>query len=150
MPTAADECGLANLWTVVERSGVGGAVARGFPETLCGAIPALGPGLEAFDQQFVAIDLGATTLEAAAYRYGDRQTSVTTDAATGDGVDRAIVEAVAAETDDAVTIDRETARRYKETHADVDSSPTANRPALSAGSRETSQSPVSDSVDASP
>ena len=121
IPTVADECGLANLSTLVEQSAVGDVLTRGFPESLCGSIPALGDGVEAIDQIFVTINLGATTFEACAYRYGDRQSPFSTSAATGNAVDRAIVDAVETETDGSVTLDRETAREYKETHADFDS-----------------------------
>ncbi|WP_411963121.1 hypothetical protein [Haloferax sp. YSMS24] len=121
IPSVPDECGLANLSTVVDRSAVGEALTRGFPESLCGSIPALGDGVEAIDQIFVALNLGATTFEACAYRHGDRQAPFSTDDATGRSVDWAIVDAVEDETDGAVTLDRETAREYKETHADFDS-----------------------------
>lgn len=121
IPSSPDECGLANLSTLVDQSAVGETLTRGFPESLCGSIPALGDGVEAIDQIFVALNLGATTLEACAYRHGDRQSPFSTDDATGRSVDRAIVDAVEDETDGSVTFDEETAREYKETHADFGS-----------------------------
>ncbi|KAB1196569.1 MULTISPECIES: hypothetical protein [Haloferax] len=121
IPSVDDECGLANLNTVVEQSSIGETLIRGYPESLCGAIPALGDRLEAIDQIFVAVNLGATKLEACAYRHGDRHTPFSTSAVTGVDVDEAIVDAVADETDGSVTLDRDTARAYKETHADFDS-----------------------------
>ncbi|WP_416839390.1 hypothetical protein [Haloferax sp. DFSO52] len=121
IPMVTDECGLANLATIVEQSPVGCAFSRGFPETLCGAIPALGDGVRAVDHQFIALNLGATTLEACAYRRGERLSPVSSPAATGRDVDEAIAEAIADETDGSVSVHSETARRYKETHADFSS-----------------------------
>ncbi|RDZ65048.1 hypothetical protein C5B90_01400 [Haloferax sp. Atlit-12N] len=120
MPTVDDEVGLANFGTAVGECGIGEALARGVPESLCASIPALGDGIEAVDEVFVALNLGATNLEACAYRHGERLLPFVSAEASGDRVDQRIAEAVEAETDERVTIDPATAREYKETRADFD------------------------------
>ncbi|KAB1194875.1 hypothetical protein GJR96_14420 [Haloferax sp. MBLA0076] len=121
IPAVDDDCGLANFNTMVDASDIGDAVTRGFPESLCGSIPAVGDDLSAIDQIFAAINLGATTLEASGYRHGERLAPFSTAAATGNDVDQAIVDAIDDETDGRVELARTTAREYKETYADFDS-----------------------------
>ncbi|ADE03057.1 hypothetical protein [Haloferax volcanii] len=118
MPTVDDRVGLANFGTAVGECGLGGTLTRGLPESLCASIPALGDGIEAVDEVFVALDLGPTNLEACAYRHGTRLLPFVSAEVSGDRVDRRIAEAVEAETEGRATIDPDTAREYKETHAD--------------------------------
>lgn len=72
IPTVDNEPGLRNLERVIENSPVGDALVRSFPESLCGSIPALGDGLEAVDEVFVAVNMGSTNLEASAFRNGEQ------------------------------------------------------------------------------
>ncbi len=118
IPTIDNEPGLANLSTVIEDGIVGSKFVRAYPESLCGAIPALGDGLEAVNEIFVSINLGSTNLEACAYRRGEQLTPYATDAVTGNEVDRRIMNYVEEETQRRVNVDRTTAREYKERHAD--------------------------------
>ncbi len=120
VPTIDNEAGVENLKSVIEGSTVGAAETRSFPESLCGAIPAYGDGLEAVDEVFISINMGSTTLEACAYRRGEQLSPFSTGSVTGNEVDRWIVSAVEEETQGRVHIDRTTAREYKEEHADVD------------------------------
>ena len=121
VPTIDNEAGLANLAGVVEGSAIGASLTRSFPESLCGAIPALGDGLEAVDDIFLAVNMGSTNLEACAYRRGEQLSPFTTGAVTGNEVDRDIAAAIEEETQGRVNVDRQTAREYKETHADFES-----------------------------
>jgi hypothetical protein len=118
IPTIDNEPGLENLSEVVEGSDIGSAFVRSYPESLCGAIPALGDGLEAVNDIFVSINLGSTNLEACAYRRGEQLAPWATGAVTGVGVDRTITGYVEEETQRRVSIDQQTAREYKERHAD--------------------------------
>jgi len=118
IPTIDNERGLANLQSVVEDSGIGEAFIQSYPESLCGAIPAFGEDLEAINEIFLAVNMGSTNLEASAYRRGEQLTPFTTGAVTGNEVDRRIASYVEAETQGRVNIDAQTAREYKETHAD--------------------------------
>jgi actin-like ATPase involved in cell morphogenesis len=118
IPTIENEEGLANLSAVIEESGVGDALVRSFPESLCGSIPALGDDLEAIDEIFIAVNMGSTNLEACAYRHGEQLTPFSTGSVTGNEVDRRIANAVEEETQGRVNIDRTTAREYKEEHGD--------------------------------
>lgn len=120
VPTIDNEAGLDNLADVVEDSQIGESLTRSYPESLCGAIPALGDGLEAIDDIFLAVNMGSTNLEACAYRRAEQLSPFTTGAVTGNEVDRDIAAAVEEETQGRVNIDRQTAREYKETHADFD------------------------------
>ncbi|MFB6126793.1 MAG: hypothetical protein ABEJ79_05815 [Halolamina sp.] len=120
VPTIDNEAGLDNLTDVVESSPVGESLTRSYPESLCGAIPAYGDGLDAVDDIFVAVNMGSTNLEASAYRRGEQLSPFTTGAVTGNGVDRAVAAAVEEETQGRVNVDVETAREYKEEHADFD------------------------------
>lgn len=117
IPTIDNEEGLENLTTVIEGSPIGEATIRSFPESLCGAIPAMGEGLEAIDEVFIAINMGSTNLEACAYRHGEQLVPFSTGAVTGSEVDRRIANAVEEETQGRVNIDLTTAREYKEEHA---------------------------------
>ncbi len=117
IPTIDNPDGLANLETVIEGSDIGDALVRSFPESLCGSLPALGPGLEGLDDIFLAVNMGSTNLEACAYRRGEQLTPFSTGAVTGNEVDRAIANRVEEETQGRVNIDIETAREYKEQHA---------------------------------
>lgn len=118
IPTIENDSGLDNLAAVVEESSIGSEFVRSYPESLCGAIPALGDGLEAINDIFVSINLGSTNLEACAYRRGEQLSPFATGAVTGNEVDRRIVNNVEEETQRRVNIDRQTAREYKEVHAD--------------------------------
>jgi actin-like ATPase involved in cell morphogenesis len=118
IPTIENEEGLANLSSVIEESGVGDALVRSFPESLCGSIPALGDDLEAIDEIFIAVNMGSTNLEACAYRHGEQLAPFSTGSVTGNEVDRRIANAVEEETQGRVNIDRTTAREYKEEHGD--------------------------------
>ena len=120
IPTIDNEPGLANLNAVIEASGIGEELVRSYPESLCGAIPAYGDGLEAIDEIFVGVNLGSTNLEAAAYRHGEQLAPFATGAVTGNEVDRMIANYVEEETQGRVNIDTQTAREYKEEHADFD------------------------------
>ena len=118
IPTIDNERGLQNLQSVIEGSAIGGALIRSYPESLCGSVPALGEGLEAVDDIFVTVNLGSTNLEASAYRRGEQLVPFTTGAVTGNEVDRMIANYVEEETQGRVNIDTQTAREYKEEHAD--------------------------------
>ncbi|MFB6083858.1 MAG: hypothetical protein ABEJ94_06405 [Halorientalis sp.] len=118
IPTIDNEKGLANLESVIEDSAIGEAGVQSYPESLCGAIPALGDGLEAISEIFTAVNMGSTNLEASAYRRGEQLTPFATGAVTGNEVDRMIANNVEEETQGRVNIDKTTAREYKEEHAD--------------------------------
>ena len=120
IPTIDNEPGLRNLERVIERSSVGDALVRSFPESLCGSIPALGDDLEAIDEVFVAVNMGSTNLEASAFRNGEQLSPFVSGAVTGNEVDRNIANAVEEETQGRVNIDLTTAREYKEDHADFE------------------------------
>jgi len=120
IPTIDNPEGLENLQDVIESSSIGDALVESYPESLCGAIPAHGDDLEAIDDIFVAVNMGSTNLEASAYRRGEQLAPFTTGAVTGNEVDRMIANYVEEETQGRVNIDTQTAREYKEEHADFD------------------------------
>jgi hypothetical protein len=120
IPTIDNPEGLANLQDVIENSTIGEALVESYPESLCGAIPARGDDLEAVEEIFLAVNMGSTNLEASAYRRGEQLAPFTTGAVTGSEVDRAIASYVEEETQGRVNIDTQTAREYKEDHADFD------------------------------
>lgn len=120
MPAIDNERGLANLTRVIEDSPIGERRIQRYPESLCGAIPAVGTGLDALERTFIALNVGSTTLSACAYRRGEPLTRLTTGTVTGNAVDRWIATNVEDETQGRVTIDLTTAREYKETHADFE------------------------------
>ena len=120
IPTTEDETGLANLREIVEESALGGRTVRSYPESLCSALPAFGDDLEAIEQTFVAVNMGATHLTTSIYRQGEQLAPFTTDAATGDDVDRRIADGIRIETNEMVDLDVETAREYKERLADYE------------------------------
>jgi hypothetical protein len=120
IPTIDNPRGLDNLRYVIEDSSVGKRMIESYPESLCGAIPAFGDGLEAIDEIFIAVNMGSTNLEASAYRRGEQLKPFTTGAVTGNEVDRMIANYVEEETQGRVNIDLQTAREYKEQHADFD------------------------------
>ena len=120
IPTIDNDEGLRNLERVVEDGPVGGALVRSYPESLCGALPAFDDELAAIDGTFVAVNLGATTLEACAYRRGEQLVASSTGSVTGDDVDRRIASYVEDETQGRVNVDPTTAREYKERHADFE------------------------------
>jgi hypothetical protein len=120
IPTIDNEAGLENLESVIEESGIGKRLVRSYPESLCGAIPAMGDELEAIESIFAAVNMGSTNLEASAYRRGEQLSPFTTGAVTGNEVDRMIANFVEEETQGRVNIDTQTAREYKERHADFD------------------------------
>lgn len=106
--------------TVIEGSDIGDRLLESYPESLCGAIPALGGGLDAFEEIFLVINMGATGLEIAAYRRGEQLQPITAGAVSGNGVDRQIAQLVGEETQGRVTVDANTAREYKETHGNFE------------------------------
>jgi hypothetical protein len=118
IPALENEQGLRHLERVIENSDIGEAMIRSYPESLCSAIPALGDGLEAIEDIFVAINLGSTNLEASAFRRGEQLSRFATGAVTGNEVDRRIANYVEEETQGRVNIDGTTAREYKENYAD--------------------------------
>ena len=118
IPTIDNEQGLANLQEVIEDSPIGQEHVESYPESLCGAIPAMGDGLEAINEIFVSVNMGSTNLEASAYRRGEQLAPFATGAVTGNEVDRMIANYVEEETQGRVNIDKTTAREYKEEHAD--------------------------------
>jgi hypothetical protein len=120
IPAIDNERGLANLTSVIEASPIGERLIRSYPESLCGAIPAVGTGLDAIERRFIAVNLGSTTLSACAYRRGEQLTHLATGAVTGNAVDRWIAANVEEETQGRVTIDQTTAREYKEAYADFE------------------------------
>ena len=120
VPTIDNKAGIRNLEAVIERAAIGERSVRSYPESLCGAIPALGDGLEAIDQIFLAVNLGSTNLEACAYRHGEHLLPFATGAVSGNEVDRRIASNVEEETQGRVNVDVTTAREYKETHADFE------------------------------
>jgi len=121
IPTIDNEQGLANLQEVIEDSPIGQEHVESYPESLCGAIPAMGDGLEAINEIFVSVNMGSTNLEASAYRRGEQLAPFATGAVTGNEVDRMIANFVEEETQGRVNIDKTTAREYKEDHADFES-----------------------------
>lgn len=120
IPAIDNEQGLTNLARVIEDSPVGERHSQRYPESLCGAIPAIGTGLDAIERTFIAVNLGSTTLSACAYRRAEQLTHLTTGTITGATVDRWIAGNVEDETQGRVTIDLTTAREYKEEHGDFD------------------------------
>ncbi|GAB7010582.1 hypothetical protein [Halorubrum trueperi] len=120
VPTIDNEAGVENLKSVIEGSSIGRGETRCYPESLCGALPAYGDGLDAIGEVFVSVNMGSTTLEACAYRRGEQLSPFSTGSVTGNEVDRWIVAAIEEESQDRVHVDRTTAREYKEKHADVD------------------------------
>ncbi len=120
IPTIDNPAGLENLRNVIENSPIGVALIESYPESLCGAIPAFGDGLEAVEEIFVSVNMGSTNLECSAYRRGEQLEPFTTGAVTGNEVDRVIANYVEEETQGRVNIDVTTAREYKEEHADFD------------------------------
>ena len=120
IPTIDNPRGLENLTSVIEGSSIGKRLVESYPESLCGAIPAFGDDLEAIDEIFLAVNMGSTNLEASAYRRGEQLAPFTTGAVTGNEVDRMIANYVEEETQGRVNIDTQTAREYKEEHADFE------------------------------
>ncbi|AAG18772.1 MULTISPECIES: rod shape-determining protein [Halobacterium] len=118
IPTIDNEAGLDRLAEIIEDGPVGERRIASYPESLCGAVPALGDGLDAIEDTFVAINMGSTNLEACAYRRGEQLAPFSTGAITGTEVDRRIANYVEEETQGRVNIDLTTAREYKEQHAD--------------------------------
>jgi hypothetical protein len=118
IPTIDNERGLENLQDVIEDSQIGTELVESYPESLCGGIPAFGDDLEAIGEIFIAVNMGSTNLEASGYRRGEQLSPFTTGAVTGNEVDRRIANYVEEETQGRVNIDVQTAREYKEQHAD--------------------------------
>ena len=118
IPTIDNPTGLENLTDVIEDSSIGIDLMESYPESLCGSIPAFGDDLEAIDEIFISVNMGSTNLEASAYRRGEQLSPFTTGAVTGNEVDRMIASYVEEETQGRVNIDTQTAREYKEEHAD--------------------------------
>ena len=120
LPSIDNEAGLERFEVAIEDSKIGAREKRSFPEALCGSIPALGDGLEAIDETFLALNLGSTNLEVSAFRNGEQLVPYSTGAVTGAEVDRHIANNVEEETQGRVNIDLTTAREYKEEYADFD------------------------------
>ncbi|MFB6095440.1 MAG: hypothetical protein ABEJ71_03180 [Halodesulfurarchaeum sp.] len=120
LPSIDNEAGLERFEEAIEDSRIGERMIRSYPESLCGAIPALGDGLEAISETFAVVNMGSTTLEVCAYRNGEQLVPFATGAATGSDVDRRIAANVEEETQGRVNIDMTTAREYKERHADFE------------------------------
>ncbi|MFW5965367.1 MAG: hypothetical protein ACOCP3_01290 [Halodesulfurarchaeum sp.] len=120
IPSIDNEAGLQRFERAIEDSPVGSRQIRSYPESLTGAIPAFGDGLEALDETFIVVNLGSTNLEASAYRNGEQLAPFSTGTVTGADVDREIAKNVEEETQGRVNIDLTTAREYKEAHADFD------------------------------
>jgi actin-like ATPase involved in cell morphogenesis len=118
IPSLENEEGLSYLESVIENSDIGDAMMRSYPEPLCSSIPAMGDGLEAIEDIFVAVNMGSTNLEACAYRRGEQLDRFATGAVTGDEIDRRIATYIEEETQGRVNIDHTTAREYKEQHGD--------------------------------
>ena len=116
-PLSENTTGQENLGQVIADSPIGTGGIERYPEMLCGAIPAFGDGLEAIETVFAAMNLGATHVEAAAFRRGDQVAPYRTAAVSGNEVDRKIISNVENETQSRVHIDINTAREYKEQHA---------------------------------
>ncbi|WP_336326936.1 cell division protein FtsA [Halovenus sp. HT40] len=119
-PISDDQSGQTNLRRVIEESPIGGAGIERYPEMLCGAIPAVGDGLEAVERVFTAMNLGATHVEAAAFRRGEQVAPYRSGSVTGNEVDRKIISNVENETQSRVHIDINTAREYKEQHGNFE------------------------------
>ncbi|MFC3478249.1 rod shape-determining protein [Halobacterium litoreum] len=120
IPTIDNDTGLERLTDIIESGPVGERLIRSYPESLCGAVPALGDGLDAIEDTFLAVNMGSTNLEACAYRRGEQLSPFSTGAITGTEVDRRIANYVEEETQGRVNIDLTTAREYKEDHADFE------------------------------
>ncbi len=120
VPSIDNEAGLKRFETALEDSAIGELQIRSYPESLCGAVPAFGDGLEAIDETFMVANLGSTNLEASVFRNGEQLVPFSTGSVTGSEVDRRIAVNVEEETQGRVNIDLTTAREYKETHADFE------------------------------
>jgi hypothetical protein len=120
IPTIDNDTGLERLSEIIEDAPIGDRVVRSYPESLCGAVPALGDALDAIESTFLAVNMGSTNLEACAYRRGEQLAPFSTGAITGSEVDRRIANYVEEETQGRVNIDLTTAREYKEAHADFE------------------------------
>ncbi|WP_254528480.1 rod shape-determining protein [Natrinema gelatinilyticum] len=120
IPTIDNERGLNNLASVIESSDVGTQLIRSYPESLCGAIDALGTGIDATRRIFIGINMGSTNLEACAYRRGQQLARFATGSVTGNETDRRITNYIEEETQGRVNVDTQTAREYKETHGDFE------------------------------
>lgn len=118
IPAINNETGLRNLADVIEGTDVGGQLIRGYPESLCGSLPAFGSELTAIGCVFVSINMGSTNIGACAYRRGEQLSRFATGSIAGNEVDRWIATNVEEETQGRVHIDRTTAREYKEDHGD--------------------------------
>ncbi|MFB6113125.1 MAG: hypothetical protein ABEJ58_03350 [Halodesulfurarchaeum sp.] len=120
LPSIENEEGLSRFETAIEDSSIGGERIRSYPESLTGSIPALGDGLEAINETFLAANLGSTNLELSAYRNGEQLEPFSTGTVTGAEVDRWIAANIEEETQGRVNVDPTTAREYKEEHATFD------------------------------
>jgi actin-like ATPase involved in cell morphogenesis len=116
-PLSENDEGQENLGRVIANSPIGTAGLERYPEMLCGAMPVFGDGLEAIETVFAAANLGATHVEAAAFRRGEQVAPYRTAAVSGNEIDRKIISNVENETQSRVHIDINTAREYKERHA---------------------------------
>ncbi len=118
IPAINNEDGLEKLASVVEETDVGRRLIRGYPESLCGSIPAFGPELTAIGRVFISINMGSTNIGACAYRRGEQLSRFATGSIAGNDVDRWIAANVEEETQGRVHIDGTTAREYKEQRGD--------------------------------
>jgi hypothetical protein len=120
LPSIDNDEGLERFEMAIQDSKIGARQTRSFPEALCGSVPALGDGLEAIEETFIAVNLGSTNLEVSAFRNGEQLVPFSTGAVTGAEVDRDIANNIEEETQGRVNVDLTTAREYKETHADFE------------------------------
>ncbi|WP_330632917.1 hypothetical protein [Halocatena halophila] len=120
IPAVNNEAGIDNLGNVIESTPVGDRLIRGYPESLCGSIPAFGRQLAAIGRVFISINLGSTNIGACAYQRGEQLVRFTTGSIAGNEVDRWIANNIEEETQGRVNVDESTAREYKENHGALD------------------------------
>lgn len=119
IPGIKNKEGLRRLESVVTASSVGQTLLRGYPESLCGAIPAFDSESTAVEEDCIVINLGGTILEITGYHRGEPVMYWSDASITGNRVDRKIARGIEAETQGRVHIDPTIAREYKERFADL-------------------------------
>jgi len=115
-PAVENERGRRNLKEIINNMSIGRAGRQAWSEAFCGAIPVF-EGLDALRRTFISINMGSTTLEVSAFRNGAPVHTITLGTVSGNVVDRKIQLEVQNETQGIVSIDLNTARQYKEDHA---------------------------------
>lgn len=118
IPAINNKTGLENLQRAIEETDIGRRLVRGYPESLCGSLPAFEPELSGIGRIFIAVNMGSTNIGACAYRRGEQLSRFATGSIAGNEVDRWIANNVEEETQGRVHIDETTAREYKEQHGD--------------------------------